>query len=366
MVPFRLPGRPIDARLRPTWKGWALGAAMLAGLLLPGWAAAAQTGGAAAPDAFAQARGLGRGLNVLGYDPLWTDPARARFKDRHFDAIKAAGFSTLRVNLQAFSHMDADNRLDPRWLATLDRVVSSAQRRGLAVILDEHNYNECGKDPVGCRPKLLAFWRQIGDRYRDAPPSVLFELLNEPNTGLTPEAWNALLGEALATVRRSNPTRTVVVGPAFWNNISNLQFLKLPAQDRNIIVTVHYYLPMEFTHQGAAWNPDTAKLSGVTWGSDADRARLDRDLDLVQEWSRANRRPILLGEFGAYDAGEMASRVRYTAAVARGAEARGWAWTYWQFDSDFIAYDMARDDWVRPILDALVPAKAAGGSPPAR
>ncbi len=51
----------------------------------------------------------------------------------------------------------------------------------------------------------------------------------------------------------------------------------------------------------------------------------------------------------------MASRVAYTAAAAREAEARGWAWAYWQFDSDFIAYDIKKDAWVEPIHGALVP-----------
>ena len=52
----------------------------------------------------------------------------------------------------------------------------------------------------------------------------------------------------------------------------------------------------------------------------------------------------------------MESRARYTASVARAAEARGWSWAYWQFDSDFILYDIPRDKWVEPIRDALVPA----------
>ena len=65
--------------------------------------------------------------------------------------------------------------------------------------------------------------------------------------------------------------------------------------------------------------------------------------------------PILLGEFGAYGAGDMASRARYTAHVARTAESHGWAWAYWQFDSDFIVYDVDRDEWVEPIWKALVP-----------
>ncbi len=37
----------------------------------------------------------------------------------------------------------------------------------------------------------------------------------------------------------------------------------------------------------------------------------------------------------------------------------GSPWAYWQFDSDFTAYDMATDDWVEPILYALVPPQDA-------
>ncbi len=71
-----------------------------------------------------------------------------------------------------------------------------------------------------------------------------------------------------------------------------------------------------------------------------------------------------LRERQAWDAtlaGDMESRARYTAHVARTAETMGWAWAYWQFDSDFIAYDIERDRWVEPIWKALVP----GAGPPA-
>lgn len=301
-----------------------------------------------------QVKAMTRGINVLGYDPIWKDPAKARFQMRHFKVIKDGGFDAVRLNLHAFSHMDADNRIDPAWLATLDQVVKAALDQKLTVILDEHNFGDCGNDPATCKPKLVAFWKQVGERYKDAPDGVVFELLNEPNKGLTDELWNAWIAELLPVVRASNPTRNVIVGPAFWNNISHLDQLKLPQGDRHLIATVHYYLPMEFTHQGASWNPDTPK-TGVTWGTPAERARMKADFDGVQAWAKANDRPMLLGEFGAYDKGDMASRAAYTAAAAREAEARGWAWAYWQFDSDFIAYDIKADAWVTPIHDALVP-----------
>lgn len=41
--------------------------------------------------------------------------------------------------------------------------------------------------------------------------------------------------------------------------------------------------------------------------------------------------------------------------VRREAEAHGFPWAYWRFDSEFILYDIDRDRWVEPIRKALVP-----------
>jgi endoglucanase len=306
-------------------------------------------------DPFQQVREMRRGINVLGYDPFWKPDGKARFQARDFQVIRDGGFDTVRVDLNAFPYMDAEGRLDPAWLTKLDWVVETATKARLNIIVDEHNYNECGQALEACRPKLLAFWRQVGARYRDAPASVMFELLNEPNRQLDDAKWNALLAEVLAIVRTTNPTRNVIIGPAFWNSADHLAGLELPDADRHIIVTFHYYAPMRFTHQGASWVPEYTHLTGVTWGSPEDLAKLKADFDKVQAWSEAHGRPILLGEFGAYDKVPMAGRVTYTEAVARAAEARGFAWAYWQFDSDFVAYDVAADRWVEPIHKALVP-----------
>jgi endoglucanase len=75
---------------------------------------------------------------------------------------------------------------------------------------------------------------------------------------------------------------------------------------------------------------------------------------MAQEWSLSHNRPLTLGEFGAYEKADMASRVRWTNYVTRQAETRNWSWSYWQFDSDFIVYDIEKEAWVEPILDALM------------
>ena len=312
-----------------------------------------------APDAFEQNRKLGRGVNIIGYDPLWRSRDQARFKAQYFRLLKEAGFNSVRINLHAFRHMDAakDWALRDTWWETLNWALDNAREQGLAAIIDLHEFGAMGENPEANKAKFLAFWRQVAARYKQAPDSVFFEILNEPSRKLTPELWNSYLAEALAIIRESNPTRTVIIGPAFWNGIDHLSELQLPDQDRNLIVTVHYYKPMEFTHQGAGWTEHKDK-SGIEWaGTDAQRQKVKEDFNKAVDWAKAHNRPVLLGEFGAYDRAPMESRVRYTDFVTRTAEANGWSWAYWQFDSDFILFDIPRERWVEPILHALIPAK---------
>jgi aryl-phospho-beta-D-glucosidase BglC (GH1 family) len=308
-------------------------------------------------NAFEQNRQLGRGVNILGYDPIWRSQEQGRFQAKHFRLLSEAGFDSVRINLQPFRFMQTTNefKLSETWFQILDWAMKQAQEQGLRVIVDLHEFTPMGEDPAAHKAKFLAFWRQIAPRYQNAPDSVFFEILNEPSRKLSPALWNEYLAEALAIIRQSNPNRTVIVGPAFWNSIDHLPELQLPAAETNLIVTVHYYSPMDFTHQGAPWAGRADKL-GVDWlGTEAERRKIRNDFDKVAAWAKDHHRPIYLGEFGAYDKAPMESRVRYVGAVARAAEQQGWSWAYWQFDSDFILYDIPRDAWVQPILNALIP-----------
>lgn len=341
---------PIEQTGKPRMKTAFLGVTFLLGVLT-------LQGQPTTPDGFAQNQRLGRGVNVLGYDPIWRNRDQAHFQTKHFRLLKEAGFNSVRINLHPFRAMDSSNAwlIRPGWFQVLDWAVKEAQLQGLNVVLDLHEYGAMGEDPEGNKPKFLAAWRQLATHYQDTPPSVFFEVLNEPSRKLTPALWNDYLAEGLAIIRKTNPKRTVIAGPAFWNSIDHLSELELPATDTNLIVTVHYYVPMEFTHQGAAWVGRQDKL-GVEWlGTEKDRELLKRNFDKAAAWANAHHRPMFLGEFGAYDKGPMESRARYTSAVARAAEARGWSWAYWQFDSDFILYDIKQDHWVEPIRHALVP-----------
>jgi endoglucanase len=303
-----------------------------------------------------QCKKLARGVNIIGYDnAFWKDYTNGRFKESYFKMIKEAGFSNIRVNLHAFSHMDSNYVIEPAWLKTLDYVVKKGLEANLMVILDMHEYNAMADDPIGKKEMFLSVWRQLAPRYKDQPGEVIFEVLNEPNQKLTEEMWNDYLLEAVHIIRETNPNRTLIIGPGQWNGIESLPKLKLPENDRNIIVTVHFYYPMRFTHQGAPWARDYKDTIGIKWNNtEAEIKSVESRLKVAADWSKENNRPVFLGEFGAYDKGDMDSRARYTALVARTAEKFGFSWAYWQFDSDFILYDVNKESWVEPIFNALL------------
>jgi endoglucanase len=278
--------------------------------------------------AFDQNTLLGRGVNILGADPRWQDGSTARMNERHFKRIKEGGFNNVRIVIQPFKFFmnDTAYTIDPGFFTTLDWAIHQALSNDLMAIVDFHEHHAMGQNPLGNKAKFLFMWKQIAAHCKDYPNSVLFEIANEPN--MKPEIWNDIHKEAWQILRASNPDRTLIIGPIYGNQIQFLNKLELPENDRNIIVAIHYYMPIEFTHQGAPWSEKTKDLSGIEWTNKASEEQaIVSDFDMAQVWSITRNRPLTLGEFGAYEKADMLSRVRWTDFVARQAEKRGWSWS---------------------------------------
>jgi len=320
---------------------------------------AAETTSIPADAAFQQNTRLGRGVNVLGWDVLWQHPERSQFKENQFKLIREAGFNHVRLNLHPLrdGKPDADGKLRPEFFKIVDWAVDHALSNHLMVILDYHDDLAISPNPEGKRKEFLDSWKAIAEHCQTRPDSVLFEILNEPAPRFTHESWDEYWRAALAIVRKSNPHRTVILGPAQWNGVGELDHLKLPTSDENLIATVHYYNPFPFTHQGTPWTGQKDKI-GVAWtGTAAEVKAVEDDLAKVVQWSKQNNRPIYIGEFGTYERGDMASRTAWTSTVARQFERQGWSWAVWQFADNFAVFDLSTQKWVEPILGALIPKK---------
>ncbi len=313
---------------------------------------------AADPDAHAANKRLGRGINLGNALEAPREGAwGVTLKAEYFQAIKAAGFDSVRLPVKWSAHAEADApyAIDPTFFERVDWAIGEVLKNNLNIIVNVHHYDGMDADPDQHLPRLVALWEQIATRYRNRPAGLYFELLNEPHGKLTEARWNAAIPNVLAAVRKTNPTRPVIVGPGQWNSIRALDKLELPRGDRNLIVTVHSYEPFEFTHQGASWAKGSEKWKGRTWtGTDAEKADVRKRFGQAAAWAKAHDRPVFLGEFGAYSAADMDSRARWTRFVTREAERLGWSWAYWEFCSGFGPYDPRTDQWRDPLKAALL------------
>jgi endoglucanase len=305
---------------------------------------------------FAACKKLGRGINMgNALEAPKEGEWGVTLKAEYFKAIKDAGFDSVRIPIRWSAHAKAEApyTIDPKSFERIDWVLEQTQKNKLNVMLNAHHYDEFDDNPDKHLPRMVGIWEQIAARYKDRPDSVYFEPLNEPHNKLN-DKWNAVMPSLIGAIRKTNPTRPIVVGPVNYNNISMLTKLVLP-DDPNLILTVHCYDPFQFTHQNAPWQKGSEKWAGKKWtGTDEEKAALTKTLTKALDWAKAHNRPLFLGEFGAYQAADMDSRARWTRFMAREAERLGMSWAYWEFCSGFGAYDPNTDKWREPLKDALV------------
>jgi endoglucanase len=298
-------------------------------------------------------RGINLGNILQRDDGRWMLQVSARDLDR----IAAAGFSSVRVPVEwsLFARPKPPYTVDPRFFRRVDRVVNTALRRKLVVVVEFNNYPEMSTRPRAHTERFLSIWDQVARHYRSHPPELLFEVLNEPNSALDAGLWNTLVRRALRVIRESNPDRNVVVGGVDWYAWDSLQALVLPHDD-HLIATFHYYSPFEFTHQGAEWIAGADAWLGTDWsGTSAEQAEVRRHFDAVADWAADENVPVFLGEFGAYSKAPQLARARWTGFVREEAESRDFAWAYWEYAAGFGAYDREQRRWNAGLLEVLIP-----------
>ena len=214
--------------------------------------------------AFAANKLLSKSINYSGLEfPVegdWTP----KLEEASFETIKRAGFTAIRLPVKFSAHalQAAPYTLEPVFMARVDWAIQNATKRGLAIIVDLHHYDELMMQPVEHRARFLALWDQIATRYKNQPASVIFEIGNEPH-GKLDGYWNEHQNSAVAVIRRTNPTRALIVGSKDWNSAVHLPHMAF-SSDPNLIVTFHHYGPHSFTHQGAHWETPVQPI-GVSW-----------------------------------------------------------------------------------------------------
>jgi endoglucanase len=187
---------------------------------------------------------------------------RARYvTENDFKTIAAMGFDHVRLPVDEVQLWDSLGRKDSEAFALLHHAIQWAMEAQLRTVVDLHiirsHYFNAASNPLwtekGEQEKLVNMWHQLSDelvRYPDA--WVAYEIMNEavaPN----PEDWNRLLAKVIAAIRSKERQRTIVVGSNQWQIPGTFPALKVPAGDKNIILSFHFYTPLALTHHTAPW-----------------------------------------------------------------------------------------------------------------
>ena len=112
--------------------------------------------------------------------------------------------------------------------------------------------SRCGQTRAA-QDNFIKLWVEISGRLKKYPVNkVAYELMNEP-VAPDPEDWNRLIAKAVKAIRQLEPRRVLIIGPNRWQTPENSPFLKIPPNDPNLILSLHTYSPLFFTHHLADW-----------------------------------------------------------------------------------------------------------------
>jgi endoglucanase len=331
---------------------------------------------------------LKRGINLgNGLDAPREGEWGVTLDEKHFAMAAAAGLDHVRLPVRFNAHAEesAPFTVNDKFFGRVDWAIAEARKNKLAIIVDFHHYEDLMKQPDAHAERFLGIWRQIAERYKNQPESVLFEILNEPNSELDAKRWNQLAARAISAVRETNPGRILIVDSYFWGAAKELKNLELPS-DPNVVASFHMYQPILFTHQGAPWMGPEYQTRGIIfpgppsepvtpvgaaedtswvrdWLDNYNRQPTDRnpsgpgavaqEFDMATRYVEATGKRVYLGEFGAVDKADPLSRENYLRLVRREAERRGFPWAIWDDGGMNRAMRIQDGTWEEPVAKAL-------------
>lgn len=245
------------------------------------------------------------GASDLSAETSWGNPKTTKLM---IDAVKAAGFNVFRVPVSWGTHMNDKYEVDKDWMNRVREVVDYGIDNDMFVILNTHHedwYFPDEDNKEQDKEQLKALWEQIAEEFKGYDEHLIFEGLNEPRLRDTPKEWTggddasrAVVNEYeqvfYDTVRASggnNEKRCLMITPyAASSDYNVMKDLKLPNEDdKNLIVSVHAYLPYSF----ALDTKGTDKFDAA-----ADGGVIDSMFDNLYKLFLVKEIPVIVGEFG--------------------------------------------------------------------
>ncbi len=326
-----------------------------------------------------------RGVNLshwLSQDFGWA-PKYAYIDEHDIKFIDSVGYDHVRIPVDEQELWDDKGKPIQQAFTCLTNCLDWCATYHLRAIVDlhiirAHHFNAANEggsntlwDDTVAQGNFINLWSELsGVLHRYPNDMVAYEILNE---AVAPkhDDWNKLLNKAIAAIRRLEPNRVLVVGSNMWQIAPNIQYLRLPEHDRNIILSFHTYTPMALTHYTASWVPmhfyhgpvhypgqlitnaeyaanvDTSNAGLVGMLADArENFNKERLVDVFKSalvFAKAHDLQLYCGEFGCIQAAPRNDRLRYYADIVSAFEENNVAWCNWEYKGDFGIYSFDKE-----------------------
>ena len=271
----------------------------------------------------------------------WNNPSAQEY---YFDLYRDAGFDMVRIPVRWNNHTStsAPFHVNDAWMDRVEEIVDWGLSRDLFIVINAHheewikaNYT----NPVN-RARFDSIWSQVATRFKDKSEKLIFEIINEPK-GLTQAQNNELHERVLGIIRRTNPTRNVIIQGHEWGGAEQLVSMAIPDDDY-LIGSFHSYDPWPFGLEGTG-----------TFGTPYQLQVLENKFIMVEEWSNLTGIPVFLGEFACHRDADYNSRMKHYRAYMNFSLKYGFTPVAWDDGGNFGVMLRSARSW-NEIKDILI------------
>lgn len=232
---------------------------------------------------------LGKGMDV---DWCKTSQGREFYNETAVVDFKKAGVQHVRIRLK--------DKADETLLSLLDSQINDCLSNGLVPVIayqaDEFK-NEPNQDNID---KVVSWWTTIAERYQDKSHLLAFDLLIEATDALNkqPEKLNQIYEQLVTAIRKSNPTRIIMMSPRLRSDAAYLSELTLPTEHNGYMMAEwHFY---------ASGPSKTNERKLWTTGTAAEKELIIEKINLALKWQDDTGIPTWVGAWmpGDYNDGD--------------------------------------------------------------
>ncbi len=231
---------------------------------------------------------LGKGLDV---DWSKTTDGKEYYNEKTVIDFKNAGIDHVRIRIIGPANEETFKYLDKQ----IDDCIKNGVIPVIAYQADEFKKNPSQENI----DKVVKWWGTVAERYKDKSYLLAFNLIIEPSDNLNgkPDVLNNIYEQIVTEVRKTNPSRIIMISPMYRSDPTYLKDLKIPTKHND-------YLMAEWHFYAAGPEKNNSKKQWTT-GTKYEKQLITDKINIALKWQKETGIPTWVGAWmpGNYNTG---------------------------------------------------------------